>query len=72
MGFDRHVVRLLAAADVEGLMALDPSLADDLLVAGRAPWQVAAAAVTQPMRAAVLYDDAPYGVGYFVAGWETE
>lgn len=72
VAFDQCVTRLLAAADVDGLLALDPRLAADLLVAGRAPWQVAAAAVTQPVRADVLYDDAPYGVGYFVAGWETE
>lgn len=69
-GFDRRVSALLAAADATGLAELDPVLAGELLAAGRPAWQVAAGAVTHPMRGAVLYDEAPYGVGYLVAGWE--
>ncbi|HVX45179.1 MAG TPA: class III extradiol dioxygenase subunit B-like domain-containing protein [Mycobacteriales bacterium] len=69
--FDQEVVRMLGSADVDGLLGLDPGLAADLLVAGRAPWQVAASAADGPIRAEVLYDQAPYGVGYFVAAWES-
>ena len=68
--FDRRVAGALAAGDPAVLAALDPGLAADLWVAGRAPWQVLAGAAGPSRRAAVLrYDDAPYGVGYFVASW---
>lgn len=69
--FDEQVVRMLGSGDADGLLSLDPELAADLLAAGRAPWQVAAGAVGGPLRAEVLYDRAPYGVGYFVASWES-
>ncbi|GAA0722431.1 class III extradiol dioxygenase subunit B-like domain-containing protein [Dactylosporangium roseum] len=69
-GFDAAVADALAEADTRALMALDPVLADELLVAGRAPWQVlAGAAGDEPRHAELLYDDAPYGVGYLVASW---
>ena len=52
------------------LLALDPALSDELLVAGRAPWQVlAGAADGGSWSAAVTYDAAPYGVTYLVATW---
>jgi hypothetical protein len=41
-----------------------------LWAAGRAPWQVlAGAAGDSPVKAQVLYEGAPYGVGYVVATW---
>ena len=44
--------------------------ADDLLVAGTRVWDSAATAIeASQWRAELLYDDAPYGVGYFVAVW---
>jgi hypothetical protein len=69
--FDATVTKALAAADPAALLSLDPALADELMVAGRAPWQVlAGAAVGAPFRGEVRYDAAPYGVQYTVASWE--
>jgi hypothetical protein len=79
LGFDAEVAAALGAADSSALAALDPALATELWAAGRAPWQVlagaagggsiAGAAGGTTMRGELLYDDAPYGVGYFVATW---
>ncbi|MBT2363800.1 class III extradiol dioxygenase subunit B-like domain-containing protein [Streptomyces sp. ISL-10] len=69
-GFDRDAARALGAADAEALMVLDESLARELKAAGRAPWQVlAGAARGAGLEGRLLYEDAPYGVGYFVATW---
>jgi hypothetical protein len=71
-GYDRAVAEALAAADPAALLALDPALSAELGAAGRAPWQVLAGAVRAcggSWRGALLFDDAPYGVGYFVASW---
>ncbi|WP_055698320.1 MULTISPECIES: class III extradiol dioxygenase subunit B-like domain-containing protein [Streptomyces] len=69
-GFDAEVARALGAADVAALKALDADLAYELKAAGRAPWQVlAGAADGASLRGELLYDDAPYGVGYLVAAW---
>jgi hypothetical protein len=71
VGFDDEVAAALAKGDPAGLAALDPALATELMVAGRAPWQVlAGAAAGAAWRAELLYAGAPYGVGYFVACWE--
>ncbi|MEU4498492.1 class III extradiol dioxygenase subunit B-like domain-containing protein [Streptomyces sp. NPDC023998] len=68
--FDEGVARALGAADLEALKALDASLAYELKAAGRAPWQVlAGAAEGASLAGRLLYEDAPYGVGYFVAAW---
>jgi hypothetical protein len=43
-------------------------LATVLQAAGRAPWQVLAGALAAAeLTGELLYDAAPYGVGYFVA-----
>ncbi|GAA3295073.1 hypothetical protein GCM10020295_21280 [Streptomyces cinereospinus] len=56
--------------DLAALEALDVELARRLLVSGRAPWQVlAAAAAGAGLAGTPLYEDAPYGVGYVVAAW---
>ncbi|WP_369249633.1 class III extradiol dioxygenase subunit B-like domain-containing protein [Streptomyces sp. R41] len=69
-GFDAEIARALGAADVAALKALDTELAHELKVSGRAPWQVlAGAAEGAGLGGALLYDDAPYGVGYLVAAW---
>jgi hypothetical protein len=75
--YDKDVASALATADAEALLALDETLSAQLLVAGRAPWQVLAGAAlagrrpTGPAwRGELCYDDAPYGVAYFVARWE--
>ncbi|MEY9876852.1 hypothetical protein ABH931_006364 [Streptacidiphilus sp. MAP12-33] len=68
--FDAAVAAGLAAGE---LPQLDAELAFELMASGRAPWQVltgAAGSDEQPVASArLLYDDAPYGVGYFVASW---
>ncbi|MFI6704442.1 hypothetical protein ACIBJC_36875 [Streptomyces sp. NPDC050509] len=69
-GFDAAVAAALAAADGAALTALDVGLASELKAAGRAPWQVlAGAAEGAGLGGALLYEEAPYGVGYLVATW---
>jgi len=75
-GFDAGVAAALAAVEPQSLLDLDPSLADELLVAGRAPWQVLAGAAqaragvaAPPLAGNLGYVAAPYGVCYFVASW---
>ncbi|MEI5521365.1 class III extradiol dioxygenase subunit B-like domain-containing protein [Streptomyces brasiliscabiei] len=69
-GFDAQVARALADADAEALKALDTGLARELQASGRAPWQIlAGAAEDAGLSGTLLYDDAPYGVGYLVAAW---
>ncbi|WP_206737036.1 class III extradiol dioxygenase subunit B-like domain-containing protein [Streptomyces sp. GZWMJZ-114] len=68
--WDSAVAKALADADTEGLAALDPARARALGCAGRAPWQVlAGAARGTHLTGSLLYEEAPYGVGYFVAAW---
>jgi hypothetical protein len=68
--FDATVAAALRAADTAALAALDPSTATELLVAGRAPWQVlAAAAAGGRWRGELLHSAAPFGVAYHVAFW---
>ncbi|WP_327288380.1 hypothetical protein [Streptomyces sp. NBC_01198] len=69
-GFDSAVAAALAAADTAALAGLEPGLAQELSAVGRAPWQVlAGAAEGAGLGGQLLYEAAPYGVGYFVAGW---
>ncbi|BBC32459.1 hypothetical protein SGFS_037530 [Streptomyces graminofaciens] len=71
-GFDAEIARALGTADVAALAALDARLAHELKASGRAPWQVlAGAAEDVELGGALLYDDAPYGVGYLVAVWSS-
>ncbi|MCF3132926.1 class III extradiol dioxygenase subunit B-like domain-containing protein [Streptomyces olivochromogenes] len=68
--FDAEVARALGSADVVALAALDAELAYELKASGRAPWQVlAGAAEGANLTGTLLYEDAPYGVGYVVAAW---
>ncbi|MFH9574031.1 class III extradiol dioxygenase subunit B-like domain-containing protein [Streptomyces sp. NPDC017230] len=68
--FDAEAGRALGAADVAALAALDVALARELKVSGRGPWQVlAGAAEDTDLAGALLYEDAPYGVGYIAATW---
>ncbi len=66
--FDTAVESALGSGDPGALAALDVTLADDLLVAGRAAIQVLSG-LAAPRSAAVTYAAAPYGVGYVVARW---
>ncbi|GAA2733759.1 class III extradiol dioxygenase subunit B-like domain-containing protein [Actinocorallia aurantiaca] len=70
--YDREAARALGHADAAALERLDPVLSGELLAAGRAAWQVLAGAASAgggPLRGELLADEAPYGVGYFVATW---
>ena len=70
--FDAGVARALADADAQALLDLDADLAGQLQCAGRAPWQVLAGGVRPDGRSwqgRLHYDEAPYGVAYFVATW---
>ncbi len=72
---DIAVSRALDTADCDALLFLDPRLAEELWVAGRAAWQVLAAATQASLTdettvaAQVRYDEVPLGVGYLVAVW---
>lgn len=64
---------LFASGDWAALAGLDPVLADDLLCAGRAPWQVlAGAAMGLALRTEHAALSVPFGVGYHVARWSLE
>jgi hypothetical protein len=67
--FDASVAEALRTGEAERLLDLDPAEAADLLVAGRVPLQVLAGAFQDRpvVRGEVLYEAAPYGVGYLVA-----
>ncbi|MFE7235124.1 class III extradiol dioxygenase subunit B-like domain-containing protein [Streptomyces sp. NPDC001231] len=68
--FDAGIARALGEADTSALLALGREPAHELKASGRAPWQVlAGAAEGAGLSGALLYDDAPYGVGYLVAAW---
>ncbi|MFK4209091.1 class III extradiol dioxygenase subunit B-like domain-containing protein [Streptomyces sp. NPDC030920] len=68
--FDAAAARALGTADPDALIALDAPLAYELKAAGRAPWQVlAGAAQGAGLAGRLLYEGAPYGVGYLVAAW---
>ncbi|HEV2891927.1 MAG TPA: hypothetical protein VGX28_16255 [Frankiaceae bacterium] len=71
--YDAAVAAALRDADTHGLLALDPADDAALLVAGRPAWQVlAGAARGGRWRGELLYDAAPYGVGYLVATWSRD
>lgn len=68
--FDDRWTAAVAAADVPTLATLDPVLAAELMMAGRAPLQVLAGAATGVRwQAEVLAEDDRYGVQYVVARW---
>jgi hypothetical protein len=70
--YDAAVARALGTADAAALAALEPGLSRELHVAGLPAWRVLAAGATASgveYDADLLYDQAPYGVGYFVATW---
>jgi hypothetical protein len=69
--YDAEVAEALAAADARWLARLDPARDGELVVAGRAAWQVLAGAARGTwMRGRLLCMAAPYGVTYLVASWE--
>jgi hypothetical protein len=68
-GFDAGVQACLGSGRLDGLAELDPVLAAELLVAGRAAWQVLAGAVATAGRCRLHYSDDPFGVWYPVFSW---
>jgi hypothetical protein len=71
-GFDAAVAAALAGADAAALRGLDPGLGADLLAAGVPAWRLAghlAGPAGARWSGRLLYDAAPYGVGYLVATW---
>ncbi len=69
-GFDALWLRAVREADAGALARLDPVLADELMMAGRAPLQVlAGAAHGARWSGELLYADDPYGVQYAVGQW---
>ena len=67
--FDAGVATALASGDPEALAAIDATLGRELAAAGVPAWHAAADVFTGRYAARVGYDDAPFGVGYFVASW---
>ncbi|WKE69300.1 class III extradiol dioxygenase subunit B-like domain-containing protein [Streptomyces sp. WP-1] len=68
--YDAVAAHALATADLPALLSLDAALARTLKSSGRAPWQIlAGAAEGTDLDGSLLYEDAPYGVGYLVATW---
>lgn len=67
-GFDAEAGRAIRVGDLPALLALDPSLARELMATGRPAWQVLAGAANGGRAASVIrYDDDPFGVAYLVA-----
>ena len=70
-GYDAEVAAALAGADPARLARLAPSLDDELMVAGRAAWQVlAGAADGQRLRGRLRCATVRYEVSYLVASWD--
>ena len=71
-GFDDTVAKALADGDAHALRALDPVLAEELMVLGSAAFRTLGAVGSRqglPARAALTYREDPFGVSYFVAAW---
>jgi hypothetical protein len=67
--FDAGVAAALSSGDARQL-TVDVQLGDQLLASGPRVWREAARLLgATPFEAELLYDAAPYGVGYFVAAW---
>jgi hypothetical protein len=67
---DAAVGAMLRSGDGDALANLDEPLGEQLLAAGVPAWRAAGAVLAGgDYDAELLYSDAPYGVGYFVAYW---
>ena len=68
--FDAAVAAALRAGDAAALAELDAAEGERLLAAGVPTWRAVGAVLAgRPVTAVLLHDDAPFGVGYLVAGW---
>jgi hypothetical protein len=71
--YDAEVAAALADADPGRLARLDPALDGELMVAGRAAWQVlAGAAGGCRLHGQLHFAAAPLDVGYLVASWAAD
>ncbi|MBD0843906.1 class III extradiol dioxygenase subunit B-like domain-containing protein [Streptomyces sp. TRM68416] len=70
-GVDAGIAAALRGLDSDGWFAgLDRGLARELKISGYSPWQILSAAWQKDRGTGrLLYEGAPYGVGYFVASW---
>ncbi|MFJ4714212.1 class III extradiol dioxygenase subunit B-like domain-containing protein [Streptomyces sp. NPDC088785] len=70
-GVDARIAAALRDLDTDGTLArLDAGLSRELKISGRDPWQILSAAWDGGRGTGdLLYEDAPYGVGYTVASW---
>lgn len=70
-GFDASISAALAAGDAHTLEVLDEVLAAELWCGGARPLKhLGHMAKGAPVEARLRYDEAPFGVGYFVANWK--
>jgi hypothetical protein len=73
--YDAGVAEALGAADAGALARLDPGLDAELMIAGRAAWQVLAGAAStgrgRALRGQLRYAAAPLDVTYLVASWDS-
>lgn len=73
-GFDASISTALATGDTSTLAAIDADLAAELWCGGALPLRLlgslAEAAKGAPIEALLCYDEAPFGVGYWVANWK--
>ena len=66
--FDAQVTEAIRDGDMAALLALDASLARELMATGRPAWQVLAGAMAEQRPAGMIrYSDDPFGVAYLVA-----
>ena len=69
-GWDEAVQQMFAAGALASLATLDATEGEELMCAGRAPWQVlAGAAGNAPVQTEFAALRILFGVGYFVARW---
>ncbi len=74
-GFDEETCQALAEGDAVALRDMDPVLAEELMVLGRAAFGVLGSVVPlegASPRASVFYRADPFGVMYVVALWQTD
>ena len=69
--FDAAVAAALGAGDAAALAALDAAEGERLMAAGVPVWRAVGQALAGRSTGAaeLLYDEAPFGVGYLVAAW---
>jgi len=68
--YDDNVHQAFSTGDLDALLGLDPGTATELMVAGRAPWQVlAGAAAGSDITDRHARLSVRYGVGYHVVTW---